>query len=201
MPDITTRPTGVERTFGDEEILVSKTDPKGHIAYINDVFLRVSAYGADELVGSPHNIIRHPDMPGGVYLLLWQTIQSGKEIFAYLNNLAKDGQNYWVIAHVTPTFDGGGRITGYHSNRRTPNREALPTVNDLYREMRALEAGLPGPKAAKASLEWLQGFLADRDQSYDEFVWGLINGDGPKPAPSAVRSVAHRPMKKELVHA
>ncbi|HMO11052.1 MAG TPA: PAS domain-containing protein, partial [Actinotalea sp.] len=110
-------PTGVERTFGADEIIVSKTDPKGRITYANQVFLRVSGYREDEVVGQPHSIVRHPDMPRAVFALLWETIQAGREIFAYINNLAADGAHYWVFAHVT-TSRAGGALVGYHSNRR-----------------------------------------------------------------------------------
>lgn len=201
------RPTGEERRFGAEEILVSKTDLKGHIEYVNDVFLRVCAYPAQELLGSPHNLIRHPDMPGGIYLLLWQTIQSGREVFAYLDNLAKDGCHYWVIAHVTPTFDAAGAIVGYHSNRRAPNRDALDEITGLYRHMRGLERGLPGPKAARESLAWLEGEIARREQTYEQFVWGLIDagrdgrsGRGGYDRSGARAERGERDERRELSH-
>ena len=78
--------------------------------------------------GQAHNIIRHPDMPRCVFDLLWKTIAGGEEIFAYVKNMAKNGDHYWVFAHVTPTFDAGGRIMGYHSNRRVPERGAVATL-------------------------------------------------------------------------
>src|ERR687897_472191 len=84
------RPTGVERTFSPDELIVSKTDPRGVITYANDVFLRVSGYAMDEVIGQPHNLIRHPDMPRAVFQLLWETLAAGRELFAYINNLASD---------------------------------------------------------------------------------------------------------------
>ena len=119
------QPTGIESHFGKDEIIVTKTDRKGLITYANDVFQRVSGYSEEELIGQQHNIIRHPDMPRCVFKLLWDTIEGGKEIFAYVVNLSKNGNHYWVLAHVTPTFDAGGRIIGYHSNRRKPRPEAV----------------------------------------------------------------------------
>ena len=104
MQTTAVRPTGVERTFGADEIIVSKTDPKGRLTYANHVFCRsLRATPSPMLLGQPHNIIRHPDMPGGVFKLAWETIAGGSEIFAYVLNLASDGAHYWVLAHVTPS--------------------------------------------------------------------------------------------------
>jgi len=103
-------PSGVERTMAEDELIVSKTDTRGIMTYVNDVFLRVSAYPESEVLGQPHNMIRHPDMPRCVFKLLWDTIKSGQEIFAYVVNLAADGAHYWVFAHVTPSFDTTGRV-------------------------------------------------------------------------------------------
>ena len=87
-------PTGRERRFDDDELLVSKTDPKGRITYANDVFVRVSGYALPEIIGQPHNLIRHPQMPRGVFRLLWDSISRGEELFAFINNLAKNGDHY-----------------------------------------------------------------------------------------------------------
>src|SRR5476649_17918 len=102
--------TGVERTFGDDEIIVTKTDTKGRITYANDVFLRVSAYPETEMLGQPHSMIRHPDIPRCVFKLLWDELEARREIFAYVLNLAGDGAHYWVLAHVTPSVGSDGRV-------------------------------------------------------------------------------------------
>lgn len=163
----------MERTFGQDEIIVSKTDLKGHITYANDVFLRVSAYAEQEILGKPHNIIRHPETPRGLFHLVWETIQDGGEIFAYLNNLAKDGANYWVLAHITASRDRHGTIVGYHSNRRSPERAAIARIEPLYAQMRAAEAGhRRAVDAAAASRQALEDTLGG--QTYEEFVWQLI---------------------------
>jgi PAS domain S-box-containing protein len=86
--------TGVARTFPDTEIIVSKTDTKGRLTYVNDVFSDVSGYTEAEVLGDPHSLVRHPDMPRCVFKLLWQTIEAGDEIFAYVNNRAKNGDHY-----------------------------------------------------------------------------------------------------------
>jgi PAS domain S-box-containing protein len=171
-------PTGVERPFADDEIIVSKTDLTGHILYVNDVFLRVSDFTRRELIGAPHSVIRHPDMPRAVFHLLWERLRGGREIFAYIVNLAKNGDHYWVFAHVTPTVDRGGRVLGYHSNRRTVDRRALAVVQRLYAELRGAEqrveaAGGTKRDAIAASSAILTSHLDTRGQSYDEFVWSL----------------------------
>ncbi|MBL8932464.1 MAG: PAS domain S-box protein [Kineosporiaceae bacterium] len=175
MRALRSAPTGATRDFDPEEIIVSKTDPKGIITYTNDVFLRVSGYTREELIGAPHNIIRHPDMPRGVYRLLWQELTAGREVFALVENLCRDGASYWVLAHVTPSRDAGGRVVGYHSNRRRPDPEWITAIRPVYARMRAVEQGHPRPaEAARASLESLEGELAQSGTTYDAFIWGVI---------------------------
>ena len=167
-------PTGVERYFDTDELIVSKTDPKGIITYANDVFMRISGYSEEELIGQPHNIIRHPAMPRSVFRLLWDTIQAGQEIFAYINNLAVDGAHYWVFAHVTPSYDPAGQLVGYHSNRRVPERDAVGEAAALYSALCEVEARYPKPAdAIAAGMEEFAGRLDRIGQSYDQFVWGL----------------------------
>ena len=168
------RPTGVERFFGEDDLIVSKTDHRGIITYANDIFQQVSGYKEEELLGQPHNLIRHPDMPQCVFRLLWQTIAAGKEIFAYVVNLAKNGDHYWVFAHVTPTFDMNGSILGYHSNRRCPERNAIAAVAPLYEALLDEEKRAGGGRegmAAATSL--LLGELGKRGIGYDEFAFTL----------------------------
>ena len=167
-------PTGLERTFGPDEVIVTKTDLKGHITYANDVFLRVSGYSEQEMLGQPHSMIRHPDMPRGVFKLLWDTVQAKQELFAFVLNLAADGAHYWVMAHVTPSFDATGQVVGYHSNRRVPPRSALEVVVPLYAQVRAVEANYPkAAEAAAAGLQALEDHLREQGLCYDEFVWAL----------------------------
>ncbi len=167
--------TGIERTFGEEEIIVSKTDTKGRITYANDVFLRVAGYEESEVLGQPHSLIRHPDMPRAVFKLLWDTIESGREIFAYVVNRAKCGDHYWVFAHVTPTFDASGGIIGYHSNRRTPDRRAVQTVQEIYQELLAIEArhGADWRAGMDAAVAHLVMTLDQAGMPYDEFVFSI----------------------------
>jgi PAS domain S-box-containing protein len=168
------QPTGRERTFGDDEIIVSKTDLTGKITYANHVFVRVSGYSESELTGSPHSLIRHPDMPRAVFKYLWDTLQAGREVFAYVNNLARTGDNYWVLAHVTPSLGSDGTIIGYHSNRRVPDRTKVAKVVPLYNMLVAAERrGADRAKALVASSQLLASTLANLGTTYDEWVWSL----------------------------
>jgi PAS domain S-box-containing protein len=171
------RPTGVERSFGENELIVSKTDPRGVITYANDVFLRVSALSEDQALGRPHNLIRHPDMPRAVFKLLWDTLEQRKEIFAYVLNLAADGAHYWVFAHVTPSLDRSGRLLGHHSNRRRPAPSSVNTIRDVYaRLLDAERRQSRTPDAVAAGVAALDGLLAERGRTYDELVWEITDG-------------------------
>jgi hypothetical protein len=113
-------------------------------------------------------------MPRCVFKLLWETIASGREMFAYVLNRAKNGDHYWVFAHVTPSFSTDESIIGYHSNRRQPRREAVEAVRPLYADLLATEQAAASPKdGIEASLASLHRFLADKEISYDRFVLGL----------------------------
>ncbi len=166
--------SGVERTFGADEIIVSKTDPQGRIIYANEVFLRMAGFSEQELLHQPHSIIRHPDMPRCVFKLLWDTIAAGKEIFAYVKNRARNGDHYWVFAHVTPTFDQSGTIVSYHSNRRSPRRDAVEKAEGLYRELLAIEQSHADRKAGmEAAFQAVLAKLQSAGVPYDEFVFSL----------------------------
>ncbi|KZD06456.1 PAS domain-containing protein [Oceanibaculum pacificum] len=171
---LTTRPTGKARDFAEDEFLVSKTDARGRILYCNDIFVRLAGYTEAEMLGQPHSIVRHPDMPRAVFKLLWDRISSGHEVFAYVLNMAKTGDHYWVIAHVTPSHDASGQIVGYHSNRRRPDAAALAAIQPLYRELLAIEEGEADRKQGmNRAYEALQDRLKQIGKSYDEFVLSL----------------------------
>lgn len=167
-------PSGVERFFPEEEIIVSKTDLKGRMTYANDTFIRVSGYDEDELLGAPHSLIRHPDMPRAVFKLLWDTLGRGAEVFAYVNNLARNGDNYWVFAHVTPSRDENGAVVAYHSNRRVPERRCVHAVSGLYEQLRAEEQRFADRRdGLAASTAMLEAALAAAGKPYAEWIWTL----------------------------
>lgn len=123
----------LEAKFGISELFFSTTNEKGIIQSGNNVFFRVSAYEENELIQAPHSIIRHPDMPRAVFKLLWDYIQNGKSIAAYVKNLARDGKYYWVVAFVLPIPNG------YLSIRFKPSSQILEQVRNVYQEMRRIE--------------------------------------------------------------
>lgn len=168
------RPTGVERRLGPDELIVSKTDAKGVLTYVNDVFVRMAAAPEEELLGHPHNVIRHPDMPRALFSYLWETIAKRREVFAYVVNLGLDGTHYWVFAHVTASGRPSEPVRGYHSNRRCPAREGIAAVQPLYRRLREIEQSHTSARdGLAASSAALQEWLAERDLTYDEFVWSI----------------------------
>ena len=167
-------PTGRESPFADHEIIVTKTDTKGLITYANETFLRVSHLNIGDVLGKPHNIIRHPDMPRCVFKLLWDTLKSGTEMFAYVLNLASNGDHYWVLAHVTPSFDSGGRIVGYHSMRRKPAATQVAAASALYHTLLEEERAAPSPAdGMQRSCDRLMSTLRSKGVGYDEFVFAL----------------------------
>ncbi|HWA46147.1 MAG TPA: PAS domain-containing protein [Hypericibacter adhaerens] len=168
-------PTNVERRFEPHEIIVSKTDLKGRLTYVNRTFMAISDFNESELLGQPHSLIRHPDMPRCVFKLLWDTIQARKEIFAYVKNMTKTGDHYWVLAHVTPSLGASGEILGYHSSRRLPERRIVEgAIVPLYRELAAIEnAEADRKRGLDRSWQRLQGLLKEKGVAYDQFVFSL----------------------------
>ncbi len=167
-------PTGVERTFDADEVIVTKTDLKGRITYANQIFCEMAGISEFQALGAPHSFLRHPEMPRCVFRLLWETIGRGDEIFAYVVNMAINGDHYWVFAHVTPTFDKSGTITGYHSNRRVPERKAVATISALYKTLKAIEDEAPDRnKGIEAATDRLMKILEERGVGYDEFIFSL----------------------------
>ncbi len=159
-------PNTTRYNLKDNDFIVSKTDLKGNITYCNQIFIELAKYSEEELIGAPHNIIRHPDMPRIIYKLLWSRVQSKDEIFAYVKNLSKDGSYYWVFANVTASLDTNGNIVGYYSVRRKVNEEAIRTIEPLYVKLLELESS----GGMDASGRYLDELLKDKGLSYDEFI-------------------------------
>ncbi|WP_457643226.1 methyl-accepting chemotaxis protein [Persephonella sp.] len=165
------KPLNRESVFAPEEIFFSTTDLKGVILSGNDVFIRISKYSKEELIGSPHNIIRHPDMPKIVFKLLWDYIQSGKPIVAYVKNMAKDGSYYWVLATVMPVVDESGKTVEYMSIRIKPTSKFFSVIPELYAQM--LEAEKEG--GMEASYDILKEALGKLGyKSYDDFMKDVL---------------------------
>jgi len=158
-----------ELTFGDHEIIVSKTDTHGKIMYGNELFLRLSGYEEHEIIGAPHNIIRHPDMPKFIFKYLWDTIKAGREVNAYVINKTKNGDYYWVYANVTPSFDKSGTVAGYYSVRRKPSQKALAQVKPLYQRLVNAERSGGIVQSQKIVDELLKNYGG----RYDQFILSL----------------------------
>lgn len=158
-----------ELHFNETEMIVSKTDTKGSITYCNNLFLKLAGYTEKELLGAPHNIIRHPDMPRIIFKLLWDTIKQSKEIYAYVINRAKNGDYYWVFANVTPSYDNNGKVVGYYSVRRKPSQKSIDIIKPLYK--RLLSAEKHG--GMDESKKIFNDLLATNGGRYDQFVLSI----------------------------
>lgn len=141
-------------SMGNNEWICSKTDVNGVITYVNAVFCRISGYSEKELLGQPHNIVRHPDMPCIAYAWCWDVISSGKAWRGFVKNRCKNGDTYWVDATMTPQKDAAGNITGYFAVRRKMSREQIGETEKLYAQLRATE----GTLAERAKLSRRQIF-------------------------------------------
>jgi aerotaxis receptor len=131
--------TGHEYEFPSSHMLVSATDLTGRIQYCNPAFIAVSGFARDELIGQPHNLIRHPDMPREAFADMWATIRDGRPWTALVKNRRKNGDHYWVHANVTPVVEKGA-VVGYLSVRVKPERNAVRAAETLYARMRTGES-------------------------------------------------------------
>jgi len=156
----------MERKMNENDFIVSKTDLKGNITYCNRIFMDMAEYSEEELLGKPHNIIRHEAMPKAVFKLLWTRIQNKEEVFAYVLNKTKNNNEYWVFANVTASLDVRGRIIGYYSVRRKPNAKAIEIIKPLYEKM--VQAERTG--GVTASTKLLTDVLNEKGMSYDELI-------------------------------
>ena len=160
-------PKNIESPFNIDELFFSITDPKGIILTGNDVFVRVAKMTRDELIGKPHNIIRHPDMPRAVFKKLWETIQAKKPFIGYVKNMAKDGSYYWVLAAVYPLCDQEGNIEKYISIHLKPSSKMFKLIPDLYAELRQYEER----HGMEATIELLDKKIKELGfGSYEEFA-------------------------------
>jgi len=124
-----------ERTLDENHIIVSKTNPKGIITYCNRTFSTISGYSEEDLLGKPHNIVRHPHMPKDAFADLWTTIKKGTEWHGIVKNRCKNGDFYWVSARVTPSFDAASKLIGYMSIRRKAQPHQIIEATSIYQSM------------------------------------------------------------------
>jgi PAS domain S-box-containing protein len=165
-----------EKIIDDNDFIVSKTDTKGFIIYCNRIFVDMAGWSRDELIGSNHNIIRHPDMPKIAFKILWDLIKQKKEFFGFVKNLRKDGGYYWVLAYMTADVDLNGNIIGYSSFRKKPSRKGIEEITPIYKAL--VEAEKSG--GMDASYDLLKKALKANDENviskYHELVFKLQKG-------------------------
>ncbi|RLD80778.1 MAG: histidine kinase [Bacteroidetes bacterium] len=164
------KPINKEIIIPDDLVLISVTDPKGNIIETNDNFTNISGYSEDELIGSSHNIIRHPDMPKIMFKIVWDHIMDKENVMAVVKNLAKDGRYYWVVTDFVTQVDADRNIVNYTAYRRPVHDRVKHAVIPLYRALCAIEdvAGM------KASERFLTDYFEDRNTNYDDMVEEII---------------------------
>lgn len=167
------QPTNEELFLPEGEVIISKTDTKGRITYGNETLVTITGFQEAELLNIQHNIVRHPDMPRGIFHLLWETIKSGDEFNGYVKNLCKSGAFYWVFANVTPSYDTENNLLGYYSVRRRAKKEAINVIQALYSDMLTAEKNAGVKNAIAASQEILNNTINNKGMSYDEFIFSI----------------------------
>ncbi|SFV70966.1 SIGNAL-TRANSDUCTION SENSOR PROTEIN-PAS/PAC domain [hydrothermal vent metagenome] len=168
-------PINQEIELDPKRYIVSKTDPKGIITYGNDYFVEISGYTEAELVGKPHSIIRHPDMPKIVFKMMWDRINKGQNIMAVVKNLAKDGSFYWVITEFEPKMDPiTNEPISHTAFRKAAPKNAVEAIEPIYAKLIEIEK----EGGMEASEKYLKGFLEEKNISYDEFINNLVGNKG-----------------------
>ena len=158
-------PTDVEHAVTNVDIIVSKGNAEGEITYANPIFFKLAGYTQGEMLDQPHSIIRHPDMPKIIFKYLWDELQSGKDVKAFVKNLSKDGGFYWVLAHVRVANNPDGTLRNYVSTRKGMSTAARGVIEPLYKELLAAEeAG-----GMDESLKVLESFLKDNGATLATF--------------------------------
>lgn len=164
------RPTPIDKEvqWDKTKTIMSRTDAAGTIDYVNQVFVDVCGYSQQELIGQPHNIIRHPDMPKIIFKVLWDNIQQGNNFHAVAKNLAKSGEYYWVVTDFDIIKDSVGRIVSYLARRTSvPTESVQKYIAPLYQKL--LQAEQVG--GMEASAKYLEQFLKENNfYDYIDFI-------------------------------
>jgi hypothetical protein len=171
------RPTPVDKEIelDPKRYIMSKTDAKGIIEYGNEYFVEISGYKESELVGKPHNIIRHPDMPKVVFKLMWDRIQQQKNIFALVKNLSKSGRYYWVLTDFDVKVNKAtNEILGYFAYRRAAPKHAVKEIEKLYAKLVEIEK----EQGMEGSEKYLQGYLEENGTTYDKYIDEITQNKG-----------------------
>ena len=158
-------PTNEEKQLNKNDFIVSKTNTKGIITYCNQIFIDMAQYTEEELIGTNHNIIRHPDMPKVAFELVWNMIQSGQEFWGFVKNLRKSGGYYWVYTNISPDYNNG-QIVGYTSVRRKANPAAIQTIIPIYEQLKNAERS----GGTKAAAQILTKLLEEKNMEYNQLI-------------------------------
>ena len=157
-------PLDIEIELDPKRYIVSETDEKGKITFCNDYFIEVCGYNKEELIGKPHSVIRHPDMPKVVFKLLWEIISQGKNINAVIKNLAKDGRYYWIFTEFESRRDAdSGKIIGYTASRKSISKHVIDVISNLYAKLLEIEK----KDGVQASEEYLLSFLKEKGEDIE----------------------------------
>ncbi len=155
-------------------MIVSKTDKEGIITYGNSNFVEISGYKETELIGSPHNILRHPAMPKAIFYIMWQSIKKGKNITAVVKNLARNGDHYWVITDFDIKRDREMKIRNYIAFRQVAPKNVIKVIEPLYAKIREIEL----EHGMDASVEYLESYLEEQGVNYNQFIEKLAKPKG-----------------------
>lgn len=158
-------PTDNEHEVTSVDMIVSKSDAEGNITYTNPIFMKISGYTQGELLDQPHSILRHPDMPKVIFKYLWDNIKQGKEVYAYVKNLCKDGGYYLVLAQIRMATNPDGSFRNYVSTRKLMTQNARDVILPLYAKLLEIEKS----DGVEASEKALVDFLAENGQSLETF--------------------------------
>jgi PAS domain S-box-containing protein len=168
-------PRDNEIVLSTKRYIVSKTDAKGIIEYGNDYFVEISGYSETELIGKPHSIVRHPDMPKIVFKMMWDRINKAQNIIAVVKNMAKDGSYYWVVTEFEPKVDPiSNKIISHTAFRKAAPRKAIETMEPIYKKLLEIEKD----GGMEASEKYLRGFLDEQKKTYDEFINEVVENKG-----------------------
>jgi len=171
------KPTPIDKqvSLDKYKYILSRTDEKGTIEFGNEYFYEISGYTAAEMIGQPHNMIRHPDMPQVIFKLMWDRLKQGKNIFAVVKNLAKDGRYYWVTTKFEIRKNPmDNTISGYMAYRQATKQKAIDQMSKLYKELTAIEES----SGVEASEKYFIGYLESKRVTYDEFIGDVIGNKG-----------------------
>jgi PAS domain S-box-containing protein len=169
MKTSTTRVSS-EIIIDKKDVLVTRTDHSGIINYANDTFIRVTGFSEEEIIGKPHNIIRHPDMPKAIFYMMWKHIKRRKNIIAIVKNCAKNGDYYWVATDFRHEEDYSGAIKNYVAFRRPITKENIEIIEKLYEKLLEIE----NTSGMDASVKYFNRYLKDRDTDYPSFISDIL---------------------------